>query len=385
MSRLKRSANTPQTLTCPLRAHAQSGTGEGSKIWVYARLRPPGEGAENIAAQTLNISRLFYTKLVIIPLIGSFVIIMEAIVSRQMRLLALFCVIVLSLSACNLPLKPVSSTPPIYLTIAAASAGTAIATNPATQNPEIVTATPEATLAPSDTQEPVSKPSKTPKPPVQPSATSKPPAPPAPAPVTGAKVLAFAAGATSGDVTGHLTAGGKASYYFGAGAGQMLLAATYSKNNNVYMIISGADGSALVRASDQFTNFQSKLSKTQAYYVTVVAGGGASDYDLQIILPFNIVFSPGAISASVDGYLGNNQTNYYLLRALKGQTMTDTITSPHGDVFLTVYGITDGQPLVRSAMGQTSWSGKLPLTQDYMIEAVNTGGATNYTLKTVVK
>jgi hypothetical protein len=151
------------------------------------------------------------------------------------------------------------------------------------------------------------------------------------------------------------------------------------------MIISGADGSALVRASDQFTNFQSKLSKTQAYYVTVFAGGGASDYDLQIILPFNIVFSPGAISASVDGYLGNNQTNYYLLRALKGQTMTDTITSPHGDVFLTVYGITDGQPLVRSAMGQTSWSGKLPLTQDYMIEAVNTGGATNYTLKTVVK
>ena len=62
-----------------------------------------------------------------------------------MRLLALFCVIVLSLSACNLPLKPVSSTPPIYLTIAAASAGTAIATNPATQTPEIVTATPEAT------------------------------------------------------------------------------------------------------------------------------------------------------------------------------------------------------------------------------------------------
>jgi hypothetical protein len=36
-------------------------------------------------------------------------------------------------------------------------------------------------------------------------------------------------------------------------------------------------------------------------------------------------------------------------------------------------------------MGQTSWSGKLPLTQDYMIEAVNTGNATNYTLKTVVK
>jgi hypothetical protein len=342
--------------------------------------RPPVEGEES-----LNNFAWLYTKLVIIPLIGSFVIIMEAIVSHRMRLLALLCVIVLSLSACNLPLKPVSSTPPIYLTIAAASAGTTIATNPPTQTPEIVTATAEATSAPTDTQEPVVQPSHTPKPPVQPSATPKPPAPPAPAPVTGAKVLAFAAGATSGDVTGHLQSGGQASYYFGAGAGQMLLAATYSKNDNMYMKISGADGSTLVSASDQFTNFQSKLSRTQAYYVTVFAGGGASDYTLQVILPFNIVFSPGAISASLDGYLASNQTNFYLLRALKGQTMTDTITSSHGDVFLTVYGITDGQPLVRSAMGQTSWSGKLPLTQDYMIEAVNTGNATNYTLKTVVK
>jgi hypothetical protein len=310
---------------------------------------------------------------------------MEAIVSRQMRLLAIFCVIGLSLSACNLPLKPVSSTPPIYLTIAAGSAGTTNATNSPTQTPEIVTATPEATSVPSDTQEPVVQPSKTPKAPVQPSATPKPPAPPAPGPVTGAKVLAFAAGATSGDVSGHLQSGGKASYYFGAGAGQILLAAAYSKNDNVYLIITGADGSALVRASDQFTNFQSKLSRTQAYYVTVFAGGGASDYDLQVILPFNIVFSPGAISALVDGYLAGNQTNFYLLRALKGQTMTDTLTAPHGDVFLTVYGITDGQPLVRSAMGQTRWSGKLPLTQDYMIEAVNTGSATNYALKMVVK
>jgi len=280
----------------------------------------------------------------------------------------------------------VSSTPPIYLTIAAASAGTGIVTNQATQTPEIVTETPEATLTPEDTQEPVVQPSHTPKPPaVQPSATPKPPATSAPAPVTGARVLAFAAGATSGDVSGHLQSGGQASYYFGAGAGQILRAATYSKNDNVYMKISGADGSTLVRASDQFTNFQSKLSRTQAYYVTVFAGGGASDYTLQIILPFNIVFSPGAISASLDGYLASSQPNFYLLRALKGQTMTDTITSSHGDVFLTVYGITDGQPLVRSAMGQTDWSGKLPLTQDYMIEAVNTGGATSYTLKTVVK
>ena len=301
--------------------------------------------------------------------------------SRRIREFALFSVIILLLSACNLPLRPVSSTPPIALTIAA-GAGTAIATletQPPTQTPQIITETPEPPTPEVITDTPV--PTHTTLPPSQPSVTPKPPAPP----VAGAKVIAFAAGATSGDVTGHLQSGSQVSYYFGAGAGQLLLAATYSKNNNVYMVITGADGSTLVSASDKFTNFQSKLPRTQAYFVTVFAEGGDSNYDLQVILPFNIVFNSGAISATLSGSLAGGQINYYLLRALAGQTMTVTLASKHSDVFLTIYGITDGQPLVRSALAQTTWTGKLPMTQDYMIEAVSTGGNVTYTLKTVVK
>jgi hypothetical protein len=301
--------------------------------------------------------------------------------SRRIRVSAPFCIMVILLSGCNLPLRPVSSTPPIALTIAAGS-GTAIATlespPPPTQTPQIIT----ETVVPTDTEEPPAQPTRTKKPAVQPSATSKPPGSP---PVAGAALIAFATGATSGDVTGHLASGGQKTYYFGAGAGQLLLAAAYSKNDNVYLAVIGADGSDLLSASAKFTTFQTKLPKTQAYYVRVVAGGSDTDYDLQIILPFNIVFDPGAVSATVNGSLPGSQINYYLLRALAGQTMTVTITSPHDDVFITVYGITDGEPLVRSAMGQTRWTGKLPLTQDYMIEAVSTGEDTRYTLKTVVK
>jgi len=300
--------------------------------------------------------------------------------SRRLRVSAIFSFIVLLLSACNLPLRPVSPTPPIALTIAA-GAGTAVSTleSPqSTQTPQIISETP----GPTDTEEPLAWPTNTQKPTARPSATSNPPVPP---PVSGAKVIAFAAGATSGEVNGHLQDGGQASYYFGAGAGQLLLAATYSKNNDVYMAITGADGSTLLNASAKYTDFQSKLPKTQAYYIKVIAGGGDTDYNLQIILPVNIVFNPGAISATVNGSLAGDQINYYLLRALAGQTMTVTLTSPHDDVFLTVYGITDGESLVRSDLGQTTWTGKLPLTQDYMIEAVNTGGGTTYQLKTVVK
>ena len=40
---------------------------------------------------------------------------------------------------------------------------------------------------------------------------------------------------------------------------------------------------------------------------------------------------------------------------------------------LTIYGIQDGQPLIRSVTGATTFKGTLPGTQDYMIEAVGIG------------
>ena len=46
-----------------------------------------------------------------------------------------------------------------------------------------------------------------------------------------------------------------------------------------------------------------------------------------------------------------------------------------GDVALTIYGFTDGQPYVRAVTEQTSFSFKLPSTQDYIVEVVPKGGS----------
>ena len=65
--------------------------------------------------------------------------------------------------------------------------------------------------------------------------------------------------------------------------------------------------------------------------------------------------------------------------------MSVAILSPHNNILLTIYGLQDGNPLVRSVSGATNWTGVLPGTQDYMIEAVATGATSNYIIQVMVQ
>jgi hypothetical protein len=197
-----------------------------------------------------------------------------------------------------------------------------------------------------------------------------------------AKRIEFAAGATSGVVQGTLAAEGIDEYLLGAQAGQWMMAMVSSPDNSVVLEIWGtSDGQPLVRGDMRQTFWQGPLPATQDYGVKAVSTAGPTNYTLQVIIPERIQFAPGAISATDQGNLTPRQTHEYLLRALKGQTMTVTIVSPSNLVLLEIYGIADGQPLVRVPMGQTTWTGVLPNTQDYDIKAVSvTDAATSYTI-----
>ena len=103
------------------------------------------------------------------------------------------------------------------------------------------------------------------------------------------------------------------------------------------------------------------------YQISIFSSDQQTSYTLQVIIPARIQFSPGSISAVVPGTLNGGEVNYNLVRASAGQTMTMKINSPGSDIFLTIYGVEDGSPLVRSLMAQTSWTGNLPGTQDTVI------------------
>ena len=102
---------------------------------------------------------------------------------------------------------------------------------------------------------------------------------------------------------------------------------------------------------------------------------------MNVTIPVRVTFKTGAVSATVDGRVGPQQINTYLLRALKDQTMTVTITSSKNNILLTIYGLEDGTPYVRSVMGLTTFTFKLPSSQDYVIQCVSTSdSAENYTV-----
>ena len=105
--------------------------------------------------------------------------------------------------------------------------------------------------------------------------------------------------------------------------------------------------------------------------------------------PIRVQFEPGATSATLTGHIertGEGGVEYgarYVLRALAGQTMEVVITSPNGDVLLSIVGA-DGVPLKRYVDDRADWRGVLHATQDYFIRPVSVGADTSYVLTVTI-
>lgn len=209
-------------------------------------------------------------------------------------------------------------------------------------------------------------------------------APVKPADPSGSTRIQFAAGATNATVEGSVKAWATKSYVLTAGKGQLLMASFASAAADVHMqIVDAATGKVLIAAGGSST--QTLLPSTGDYLIQLIAGGADANFTLGVIIPSRISFSAGATSASVDGVISGRQPVMYLLRALKGQTMTVRVTSPSNGVALTIYGIDDGQPLVRADFGRDEWSGELNLTQDYMIQVMPSVESTTFSMTVTVK
>jgi hypothetical protein len=200
------------------------------------------------------------------------------------------------------------------------------------------------------------------------------------------KRVSMAAGRTSVSVDGHVEKKGQTTFLVGASAGQFMMAMINTVNKPLYLEVRSPGGTILVSASDQKDSWQGTLREDGDYLVSIHTTGDATDFNMSITIPVRITFQSGAYGASADGVVGPQEVTTYLLLAMKNQTMKVNIDSHKGDIFLSIYGLQDGQPYVRSALGLTTYSFKLPATQDYVIQAVSTGSTTeNYTIDFKVK
>ncbi len=248
--------------------------------------------------------------------------------------------------------------------------------------PPVVTLPPEspATFPPVDTLPPESPAI---LPPVD---TPSPSVPPAyPLTFQGTR-LHMASGGTSVEVKDKVGKSRRLSYLAKAEAGQFMQVTLDSVSSDLALEIQAPDGSFLASPRQELASWQGALPEDGDYRISVVSSGAAASFELQVIIPVRISFAGGAVSGSARGQLRANGIVNYLLRARKGQTMTVIVTSRGKDIVLEIYGVSDGEPYLRSAMGQTTFSFKLPATQDYAVNLVSAHPDTeSYTVEFVIK
>lgn len=218
-------------------------------------------------------------------------------------------------------------------------------------------------------------------------------APPAPA----AKRISFATGATSATVQGSVAAGGLDRWLIRVLGGQTMNVTVTPASGSVVLIVYGADGNVLQSDHAGASTFSGLVPSTQDYILDVRGPVSiATTYTLQVVIPplsreaptlvpKRISFAPGATSATVQSNLPAGQIERWVLRAFAGQTMTVNTSAAQGAVILIIWGAQDGAVLISDHAGATSWSGKLPTTEDYNIDVRSVGNTTaNYTLQVMI-
>ncbi len=203
-------------------------------------------------------------------------------------------------------------------------------------------------------------------------------------PSTAATRIYFEAGATGATVEGSVKANNSRSYLLGAAKDQLLMAGISTAANGMRMEIVEASTGRLLSGVNG-TSTQVFLPATGDYLIKIIAGSTDANFTLGVNIPSRITFEAGVDTANLDGKITNHQAVMYLVRALAGQTMKVKVTSPTANgIALTIYGIDDGQPLVRADFGLTEWSGDLNNTQDYMIMVVPSVDSTTFNLTVTI-
>jgi hypothetical protein len=198
--------------------------------------------------------------------------------------------------------------------------------------------------------------------------------------------IAFTTGTTSATVSGTLASGASQSYVLWAAWNQVMIVKADSADSKIVLeIYNQWTGYYLVKAASALTSWQGWLPRTGDYIVKVYNSGGSSEnYSLSVTIPARIQFAQGAYSKSVWGRGSAAQTISYVLWARANQTMTATLTSSTGTVYLAIRGFSGGQTLATSSNAKTTWTGTLPQSQEYIIDAVQNSTWVDFTLTVTI-
>lgn len=207
--------------------------------------------------------------------------------------------------------------------------------------------------------------------------------PPTAEPVTSTRIT-FPEGGTYAGINGTVKGGKVTSYVLGAAKSQLMMVNFSSAAPGMALkVIDATTNNVLVQNT---TSAQIVLPTDGDYLIQLSGNAADGTFSMGVTIPRRISFDPGGTSKTLDGKISGRAPVTYLLRAQEGQTMTVIVTTPQeATTALTIYGLDDGQPLVRADFGLTSWAGELPKTQDYVIMVVPSVDSTTFTIQTIVE
>lgn len=206
-------------------------------------------------------------------------------------------------------------------------------------------------------------------------------APQQPAP---AERIRFATGAVSARVTGYLPSAASKSYILGARAGQTMIVESWSSSGPFRFTVTAANGATLGSGS-QGERWSGTLPRTEDYRITLQSPADAPPADYALLISIvnaapaptatpapppsaeRVRFPPGATGVTLSGYVDSYTPARYVLRALRGQTMTVYLSSLYGTNTAVVVRDERGYFVGAANQGE-SWSGYLPATGDYYVE-----------------
>ena len=199
--------------------------------------------------------------------------------------------------------------------------------------------------------------------------------------------ISFLANATSANLSGSLTGGQVKEYALRVMANQVMMVNVSVPNQDAVIAVYGlTSGQVFLGASSNQTFWQGRVPSTQDYVVQVISRGAATNFNLSVTIPENIIFQAGAVSASRSYPLRAREMHSFLLHANAGQSMTLSLSFSDQSVLLAFYGYQDGQPYLRTVVGATSWTGTVPATQDYVIQVVSVvDNATSFKLDVTIQ
>jgi len=183
--------------------------------------------------------------------------------------------------------------------------------------------------------------------------------------------LSFANGSTNANVQGRFEKYTRVIYEIKLSANQFLAATISSATQKVSIEIDDPTGKLLIKASQNLKSWQGYVAASGIYHISVVSRDDASKYYLQVIIPTRINIPSGSSNSISDKLPPGGLVNY-VLYATNGQTMTIKVNAPGSDVFLEVSGMSNGQTYLRSVMHESSFTLKVPATQDYAINLIST-------------